>query len=108
MKNRLLIRNYLLREDDIFYISDDWLGPISNKPIHTHDFYEFFIVTKGQITQIINNEVVLMSEKELQIKVKYAILQLMQITLNSAFQRFHTTVKLFQKGFCWKRTPTKS
>ena len=67
MKNRLLLRNYLLREDDTFYISDDWLGPISNKPIHTHDFYEFFIVTEGQITQIINNEVVLMSEKELQI-----------------------------------------
>lgn len=67
MKNRLLLKNYLLREDDIFYISDDWLGTFSNKSMHTHDFYEFFIVTEGQITQLFNNEIVVMSEKELQI-----------------------------------------
>ena len=70
MKNRRLLKNYLLRENDSFYMSDDWMLPISNisnKIGHTHDFYEFFIVTNGQITQQINEEVVVLSEKEIQI-----------------------------------------
>ena len=70
MKNRRLLKNYLLRENDSFYMSDDWMLPISNisnKIGHTHDFYEFFIVINGQITQQINEEVVVLSEKEIQI-----------------------------------------
>ena len=70
MKKQLFLKNYLLRENDIFYMSDDWMSPISNisnKNGHTHDFYEFFIVINGQITQQINEEVVTLSEKEIQI-----------------------------------------
>jgi hypothetical protein len=50
-------------------MADDWLLPRANKPAHTHDFYEFFIVTEGQITQALNGETVELSERELQIIV---------------------------------------
>ena len=67
MKNQLLLKNFLLRENDTFYMSDDWLLPNSNRSTHTHDFYEFFIVIDGEITQLINEELMELSEKELQI-----------------------------------------
>ncbi len=67
MTKQLYFRDYRLREGDTFYISDDSLPPLTLRSVHTHDFWEFFLVTKGPVIQILNGERMELAEKELQI-----------------------------------------
>lgn len=70
MEKKLLLKNYLLRPNDVFYMSDtsfQFDDLPSGKPPHIHDFYEFFFVIEGQVTENLNGTEQAVSEKELRI-----------------------------------------
>ncbi len=73
MEKKLLLKHYLLRPDDVFYMSDtafaseNSLFLTTEKPPHTHDFYEFFFVMEGEVSELLNGVQQSVAEKELRI-----------------------------------------
>lgn len=73
MERKLLLKDFLLRPNDVFYMSDtafsseELILTPDVKPTHVHDFYEFFIVIEGQITEMLNGTKQSVSEKALRI-----------------------------------------
>lgn len=70
MEKKLFLENFLLRKSDVFYMQDTtfWSDDLSSrKTSHTHDFYEFFFVIDGQVTECINGTEQAVSEKEIRI-----------------------------------------
>ncbi len=54
--NKLKFRNYVETEKDKFHIDDLVVSVLKTPNIHTHDFYEVFVVLDGEFIECINGE----------------------------------------------------